>query len=228
MANMRHLPGRDDFSQLVPKPARTVVWKALRKLRDDDPGLLMWFASPSAPPVPALPPPFSMRAWQAGDDEAWIGLLNASAAFGEWDAARLATETRGLVPETQVFIVEGDSLVAGTGAFERQVQGMAGLELGWVVRHPGVRGAALGEIAFIAALRKARAIADGRPIFLYTDDHRLTAIEIYLRMGFVPDLQADGAFPKRWERVFRALARRRANTPPPANPARDERENAPP
>lgn len=227
MAGMQRIPWRTVVREVVPVPARTFASTAVRRVRHGNPGLLMWYASPSVAPPPDVPGRFSLRTWAPGDNPAWLRLLNESAAFGEWDAARLARETKGLIPGTQVFVTDGTALVAGTGAFERGVLGRAGLELGWVVRDPSVRGAALGESAFIACLRAAAAIAAGRPIFLYTDDHRLTAIELYLRSGFVPDLRADRAYPLRWERVFRALARRRAHAQSPRAEAIEAREPAP-
>ncbi|MGE3075581.1 MAG: GNAT family N-acetyltransferase [Dehalococcoidia bacterium] len=134
--------------------------------------------------------------------------MNASDTFGEWDAERLRRENEGLIREAQVFAVENGRLVAATGVLERPLRGKPALEMAWVTRHPAHAGLGLGRAVFIRALREVLARRPGTLVYLYTDDHRLTAIEMYLDLGFVPELRSDRSYPGRWERVFVALVRR--------------------
>lgn len=162
-------------------------------------------------PEPFDPPPgYELRPWQSGDDEKWIDLLNASGSFGKWDRERLATESQGLVRSAQYFMVHQQRLVAATGILERPLDRLPGLELAWVVRHPAFKERGLGRCTVIRALRAALEWSPPHPIFLYTDDERLTAIEIYLELGFIPDLESHKSYPRRWEAVAKALTWRSA------------------
>ncbi len=152
---------------------------------------------------------YTLRQWQPGDDPGWVALLNESGAFGDWDEARMGVEMVGLLRECQYFAVCGTKLVAGAGVLERSLHKRTAMEIGWVVRDPSFKGQQLGLGVTLAALKSAQGVASGRPIYLYTDDHRLAAIEMYLDLGFIPDLHSHRGYPKRWERVFKELALRR-------------------
>lgn len=196
-------------------------------LRRQRPGLLMRYARPAAPTEIEAPAGYEIRAWRPGDDEGWVDLLNASGAFGSWTPARLAAETRGLLREAQFFAVQEGKLVAATGILARSLRRKPALELAWVARHPAHGGKELGRAVVIRALRAALALPGRRPVHLYTDDHRLTAIAIYLDLGFVPDLRSHRSYPGRWEAVFRALARRGQRATGSGEAAADRGEDGP-
>jgi len=193
----------------TPRAVRRAAWRTLTALRRTEPGLLMRYGSANVPEPLDPPPGYELRSWQPGDDEEWIELLNASGSFGQWDHERLATEAEGLVRTAQFFIVHRQHLVAATGILERQLDRLPGLELAWVVRHPSFKERRLGRCTVIRALRSALEWSPPRPIFLYTDDERLTAIEIYLELGFIPDLESHKSYPRRWQAVNAALALRK-------------------
>lgn len=187
---------------------RSAAWRALQVARRERPGLLMHYVPEGAPDEVAAADGYEIRAWQPGDEDAWVELMVASGAVGEWDLARLNRETRGLVRRAQFFAVWDRTLVAATGILDRPLRGRPALELAWVVRHPAHVGNQLGLAVITRALRAALALPGERPVYLYTDDHRLTAIAIYLDLGFAPDLSSHRSFRARWEAVFRALALR--------------------
>lgn len=205
----------------TPKQVRRAAWWMLRTARRERPALLMRYGLSVAPPEIAAPAGYELRAWRPGDDGRWVDLMNASGAFGRWDRARLSTETRGLLRETQSFAVQGERLVAATGILDRPLSGRPALELAWVVRDPAHSGKQLGTSAMVRALRAALALPGGRPVYLYTDAHRLTAIRIYLDFGFVPDLTSHRSYPLRWEAVFRDLAVRGSSPALSVPPAAD-------
>jgi mycothiol synthase len=163
-----------------------------------------WPAS-AQPPKPVLPDGYILRGWKPGDDVGWLALLNANGSFGPWTAKRLSGENRTLVRSGQRFIVRDDLLVATTGVYDREIAGCPRWEIGWVAAHPAHTGRGLGK-AVVGAATAAAVGLGGRPIALYTDDHRLPAICIYLELGFVPDLTTDPGYGRRWERVHAALA----------------------
>ncbi|MBD3919855.1 GNAT family N-acetyltransferase [Paenibacillus sp. PR3] len=74
-----------------------------------------------------------------------------------------------------------------------------GGDIGFVITQPEHRGQGLGYIASRAAT--IRLINGGyASIRVVTNDHRLTAIKIYLKMGYLPFLY-DQDMEKRWEKV---------------------------
>ena len=64
-----------------------------------------------------------------------------------------------------------------------------GGELGWVAGDPAHKGKGLGYAVCAAVVRRLLEIGY-RNIFLRTDDPRLPAISVYLKLGFVPFLFA--------------------------------------
>jgi mycothiol synthase len=78
-----------------------------------------------------------------------------------------------------------------------------GGELGWVAGNPRHAGRGLGRAVCAGVVRRLMS-AGYRRIYLCTDDWRLPAISIYLRLGFVPLLYADDMAP-RWSSVCEQL-----------------------
>ena len=196
------------WREQVPKPIRSVAWRAWVRLKPAEPGLLMRYAPSKPPKEQESPPGYEIRVWRPGDECRWVALLNASGSFGEWDLRRLKRENRGLVSEAQVFASHDGRLVAATGVLERPLRGKSALEMAWVTRDPSHTGKGLGRAVFVRSLRKISELRQRMPVYLYTDDHRLTAIAMYLELGFVPELRSHKSYPSRWERVFVDLARR--------------------
>lgn len=192
----------------LPRPVRAVGWRTFNLIRRTRPGLLMRYAA-SVPPAEIEPPTgYEVRAWRYSDREPWLELMNSSGSFGEWDSARLEQENRGMLPEAQMFVQHAGRLVAATGALDRPLRNKPALEMAWVTRDPSQSGKGLGRLVFVRALRAVLEQHPGTPVYLYTDDERLTAIQLYLELGFVPDLRSHRSYPRRWERAFVALARR--------------------
>ena len=92
---------------------------------------------------------------------------------------------------------------------------------------PAHSGNQLGLAVMVRAMRAALALPGRRPVYLYTDHHRLTAIAMYLDLGFAPDLTSHRSYPGRWEAVFRALARRGRRTGKSGEAAPGGREDPP-
>ena len=78
-----------------------------------------------------------------------------------------------------------------------------GGELGWVAGHPDHTGKGLG-MAVCASVVRRLLQAGYKNIFLNTDDWRLPALSIYLRLGWIPLLyMAD--MEERWRDVCAKL-----------------------
>lgn len=146
-------------------------------------------------------------------------------AFADADAAAydelfaLAWADMGTLPYTRAHALPGGFLVVehaesrqlvascvafspGTGDARHAANG----SLGWLVADPAHGGRGLGALA--AATVTARLVDEGyaRP-WLGTEDDRLVAIAIYLRLGWQPLLYAE-EMEQRWRDIFARLGRR--------------------
>ncbi len=157
------------------------------------------------PPAVSLEADYFLRQYTPEDETAWLGLM-AKAGFTEWDHHRLGTWLPRVVPEGFFLAVHAPSgqvvatamAVVGDDALHPQ-----GGELGWVAADPAHRGHGLGRAVCSAVVRRLLE-AGYRRIFLKTDDWRLPALVVYLRMGFVPLLYEEG-MAERWRGVYAEL-----------------------
>ena len=181
--------------------------KTLRKLVDKippppaAPQLLMWYSGRRPPSREILAEGYRLRSFQSGDEPGWLELLKANGQLGTWDLTRIRGELEGtLVRGGQQFVVFGELPVAAAGVYDRKREDRAAWEIGWVASHPEHRGRNLGRAATAAAVTVALGLPE-RPVYLLTDDFRLPALKMYLRLGFIPDLQHP-SYPERWQRLF--------------------------
>ena len=72
-------------------------------------------------------------------------------------------------------------------------------EIGWIAVHPEHRRRGLGEAVTRLALDRALDLPP-RTILLYTEDHRLDALRLYLRLGFQPSPR-HRSHRRRWQSV---------------------------
>ena len=169
------------------------------------PQLRMEFSAASAPPILPLPAGYGLRTFQAGDEEAWAVLLNANGELGCWDRQRIEGQLAGgLVRQAQYFVTAEGQLVSCTGVYDRAAPDQEPCwEIGWVANHPDHRGKRAGTAAVAAATAAAKDM-QARTIYLFTDDYRIAAIKVYLKLGFRP-LYQHPSFPGRWTAVFKSL-----------------------
>ena len=85
---------------------------------------------------------------------------------------------------------------AGAGVYDRDP---GSWEIGWIAVHPEHRRRGLGEAVTRLALDRALNLGP-RTILLYTEDHRLDALRLYLRLGFRPALR-HRSHRRRWRSV---------------------------
>ncbi len=105
------------------------------------------------------------------------------------------------------FVVEhmptATVIAAATAASYAKIQHPDGFSLQWVIAHTDHLGTGSGRAATAAA---TRVLADSAPTYSYlsTDDFRLPAINIYLKLGWQPLLFQDDQIV-RWAKVFEKL-----------------------
>jgi len=157
----------------------------------------------TSPPAVAVPEGYAMRQWAEADADAYVALM-MKAGFQSWSREQLAQTLPSVLPGG-FFVVEHaatGALVATAMARHRPIEGHPfGGELSWVAADPEHKGRGLGMAVSAAVV--ARFLRAGyRRIYLLTDDHRLAAIKVYLRLGFEPFLARDD-MAKRWERILK-------------------------
>ncbi len=159
------------------------------------------------PPEPT--PGYGLRTFRPGDEDAWIGILNTG-GFGRWDRARLdrlmRDERSRLLPEGIHFATRDGQPVGVACIFLNREEGREVAELGWVGVHADHRGHGLATQVCRAALGYVRDLGHDY-VFLKTEDYRVAAIGIYLRLDFEPEIQ-DATQPARWEEIRRKLGGR--------------------
>jgi GNAT superfamily N-acetyltransferase len=206
---------RAALPERVKRPVRGPYRRVRQLIRPDPPPpLLMRYASEGPPAVAPLRAPFTWKVFEPADIPGWLDLLNANGELGRWTEQSLTYEMKELMPGTQHFVVHEGRFVAGVGVYDRPMEHGVAWELRGAARRPEYRGAGLGEQIIASAVASALQLP-ARPIVLFTDDYRLPGISLYLRLGFIPDLEAHASYQARWASVLRVIDRisRRAARP---------------
>jgi len=164
------------------------------------PQLHMVFAAGRRCPEPRVPEGYELRQLTLADAAEYKRVMDL-AGFEGWDAKKLEERLRTRLPEG-FFVIEHKAtgkLVATAhathGPSELHPQGG---ELDFVA-DPAHKGHGLG-LAVCSAVVRLLQDRGYEHIYLTTDDWRLPAISIYLRMGFEPLMYQDG-MAERWAAV---------------------------
>ena len=96
-------------------------------------------------------------------------------------------------------------MAASTAAIYEKSQHPDGHSLQWVVAHEDHRGTGAGQATIAAATQSLTKHAPSYS-YLSTDDFRIPAISIYLKLGWKPLLYQDD-MPRRWATIFGLLGR---------------------
>jgi mycothiol synthase len=159
-------------------------------------------------PALQIPKGYGLRTLTYEDIGAWAELLDANGELGAWNVERAAPyfASGSPMPLAGSFIATANGLPVATAQLHLHPHDeYAPLpELGWVAVRPEHRGHALGYAVCLAVMHYAKSA--GYPeLFLRTDDGRLPAIRLYLRLGWQPWLR-DPSSPDRWQHILDKLA----------------------
>lgn len=149
-----------------------------------------------------LPLGYTIRTFEPGDELNWENIINE--AFGnKYDFIQLIQSNDYYRPELVFFICFGGVPVATATAWYSQKWGEHTGYLHMVGSRLSHRGKGLGLQVSLAALRK---MADeGREeALLQTDDFRVAAIKIYLKLGFKPFIVNENQY-ERWGKIMTIL-----------------------
>jgi mycothiol synthase len=158
-------------------------------------------------PEPRTPICYSLRTYRPGDESAYYSLMER-VEFGVWNEERLRPWVARIPPECWFMVLDEQSgVIAATamGLHDHSDQHPFGGELGWVATDPAHSRKGLGSVVSIAVT--TRLIQAGyRNIHLYTEDFRLPALQLYLKLGYLPFLYAPDMLD-RWRRVCEQVDR---------------------
>lgn len=157
----------------------------------------------SPPPVPHVAN-VAVRTARQSDLPAFFSLM-AAAGWRDWGEAQLAPWLARLLPEGWVMAFDDRGLLVATSMATHDPTWTVPFcaELGWTAADPNRRGQGLG--ALVTAVATRRMLECGyRVVHLYTETWRLAALKTYLRLGYVPYLDGDGA-EAAWRLICDAL-----------------------
>ena len=156
-------------------------------------------------PDPQVHPDYELRFYQPGDETAWYTVM-ALAGFTGWNQERVDALLQSVLQDGWFLAYHratGELAASAIACHQPHALHPFGGALNWVAGHPAHQGKGLGWS--VCAAVTARLLRAGyKNIYLLTDDWRLPAVKIYLKLGyqpflFAPDMQA------RWEAVCAQL-----------------------
>lgn len=169
----------------------------------------LWLVWPEAlldsKPAVHLHPGYTLRTYRPGDEPRFYELM-ALAGWPGWDEKKLRPWRARLLPEGWFMVVheQGNQIVATAMALRDMSEfGRPGGELGWLAGDPAHAGKGVGYS--VSAAVTGRFLEEGfQDIHLYTEDYRLAALKVYLRLGYIPYLYLPEMI-ERWRVVCETL-----------------------
>ncbi len=153
----------------------------------------------NAPPAVQLPAGYALRTYQPGDQPRFFQLMEL-AGWPGWKEEMLQPWLPRILPKGWFMVIyeESGEIVTSAMALQSNVYPSGG-ELGWLAGDPAHAGKGLG-LAVSAAVIARFIEEDLCDIHLYTEDYRLSALRIYLKLGFIPFLSTPGMLA-RWQTI---------------------------
>ena len=174
---------------------------------------------PQGPASFPVPDGYTLRPIGEGETAAYVRLMQR-AGFTNWDETKAQAVFNTMYSDALFMIVHDatGNLVSTAVAQNHPIEHHpGGGEMGWVATDPDHRGKGLSYIAVSLATR--RLLAEGHAsVYLRTDDVRLPAIRVYLKLGYVPFLYLPD-MAQRWQAVCTALGVNYAGIQTTADPA---------
>ncbi|AZN43263.1 GNAT family N-acetyltransferase [Paenibacillus albus] len=166
------------------------------------PQLVMRLASLTHLPALELPAGFHLRHFEPGDEGHWEAIVEKSFGWSR-DFVRKIASHPYYKPERVLFICDQEKPVATACAWQEPQWGDDCGYLHMVGVDPSYGGRGLGLCISLAALHRMREEGK-RHAVLETDDFRLSAIHIYLKLGYLPAYEG-AELEERWRQVYGKL-----------------------
>jgi mycothiol synthase len=158
------------------------------------------------PPLPALPDGYALQEMQMKDIAAVSAVLDRAFTDEAWDAVRVAATLNKEQGVKQTLVVDFRGRPVATASARLQPDRFPGSGyLHWVAVDPDHRGQRLGFFLSLAVLHTFGTLGC-TDAFLETQDHRLAAIQTYLKLGFLPEYR-DKTHQERWATITKATVK---------------------
>ena len=153
----------------------------------------------------SVPTGFLLRNYDHNDINSIINIFKLS-LFQGWNEEKINKVIKTYV-ENGLFVVihKASNTVVATMA-ARHDSGKGSGKIGcitWLCTHPKYRGLGLGTVVASAAVNRLLDLNYNK-IFVNTDDERLAAIKIFLKLGFEP-LIYKSAMRNRWNLIMKSI-----------------------
>jgi mycothiol synthase len=157
------------------------------------------------PPVDT-PPPYQLRTYRPGDEQPWADIMNSTGQMGSWTADKVSehmTTSPRFIPEGMFFAIFNGDPISTACAFLDDPANHDVIQLHMVATKPEHQGKGLAKVCSLAVVHFCAHLGFTE-VYLRTDDYRLPALKMYLKMGFDPSY-VEGAGEDRWAEVRRTL-----------------------
>jgi mycothiol synthase len=163
---------------------------------------MVWPVETASQLFSEVPCGYNLRQYRVSDEKEYQRLISAAGM----EFCPLWYWERHILPEG-FFVVEcvrSRQIVAACFASHHpSIRHFRGGNLGWLAVDPSHRGKGLGCLVATEVTRRLTE-AGYKNIYLETHDHRLSAIKIYLTMGWKPLLYCEGMW-ERWNEIHKKL-----------------------
>ncbi|MGI6350115.1 MAG: GNAT family N-acetyltransferase [Armatimonadota bacterium] len=160
------------------------------------------------PPI-EVPAGYELITFSPGLFEEWVALLDRCfpelEPFDKGKWASRTIERAQFMPEGTFFVRHSGSLVATAFCWLDEPDERELGRVHWVGAEDAHRGRSLGRLVTVAVLHHMVSVGLKRAM-LDTQDYRLPAVNLYLKLGFVPTPQNEAQVDA-WRRVLSSLGR---------------------
>ena len=164
---------------------------------------LRMFFFPQYDTIPELEVPdgYEIRQLQAGEEKKYMAMRPMS-GFSEWTDEYMANYLKGPARRVMVMVDKSNgTFVQAASAEEFPEEGTG--QFGWLLSNPEYRGRGFGRIISIATMQALK--EEGfRKFIILTDDFRVPALRIYLKLGWHPVFFAED-MEGRWNAIREKL-----------------------
>ena len=145
-------------------------------------------------PVFSLPPAYSLRRYQPGDEQAWLAIHSAADHYNtitpELFVGEFGNDSVTLA-QRQFYLCDSQQTAVGTATawFNNNYQGKPYGQVHWVAISPKHQGLGLAKPLMTATCQRLREFGHKRA-YLMTSSARLAAVNLYLPFGFVAQIES--------------------------------------
>jgi GNAT superfamily N-acetyltransferase len=145
-------------------------------------------------PVFLLPPAYTLRPFQPGDEQLWLKIQSAADRYNSITLELFAREFGGdqdRLATRQLYLCDSDQGAIGTATawFNKSYQGRPYGRVHWVAILPEHQGLGLAKPLMSVTLQRMSKLGHERA-YLTTSSARIAAINLYLQFGFVTQPQS--------------------------------------